>query len=78
MRMGRTLGLGLVGSATTMLVRSATRRAMHTPEGATRLPRAAKYNRGYGTVMVLAAAAGAMLALADVLQEQRYRQTRPN
>jgi hypothetical protein len=56
-------------------VRRATRRAMHTPEGVTRLPRAAKRNHGIGTVIALAAAAGAMLALADVLQEQRNRQT---
>ena len=75
MRMGRTVGLGLIGSATTMLVRRATRRAMHTPEGITRLPRATKQNHGIGSVIVLAAAAGAMLALADVLQEQRTRQT---
>jgi hypothetical protein len=77
MTIGRTVGLGLIGSATTMLVRNATRRAMHTPEGITRLPRAAKRGRGIGTVLVLAAAAGALLALADVLQEQRHHQTQP-
>ena len=73
MNMARTVGWGLVGSATTMLVRNATRRAMHTDEGRPRLPRAARRRSGLGSILLLAALTGAMLAIADVLQEQRKR-----
>jgi hypothetical protein len=76
MRLARTVGLGLIGSATTMLVRAATRKAMHAPDGTPRLPSAARHNSGFGAIVVLAAAAGAMLALADVLQEQRSSHAR--
>jgi hypothetical protein len=60
----------MVGSATTMLVRTATRRALHRPSGAPRLPRAARRHHGFRAMLLLAAAAGAWLAVADVLQEQ--------
>ena len=68
----RTVGWGLVGSATTIFVRNATRRAMHTDEGRPRLPRAARRHNGAG-ILLVAALAGATLAIADVLQEQRKR-----
>jgi hypothetical protein len=71
MRTSHTLGWGLIGAATTRLSRMATRRAMHQSSGAPRLPRAARSNNGVGMLLLLAAAAGAMLALGDVLQEQR-------
>lgn len=61
----------MVGSAATMLARTLIRRAMHTKGGAPRLPRAARTNDGLKMVLLLAVAAGAMLALGDVLQEQR-------
>lgn len=67
----QTAAWTLAGSATTMLTRRATRSAMRTRQGTPRLPRAARENDGWITVLLLAAAAGAMLALADVLQEQR-------
>lgn len=70
MRLGQTLGWGLIGSATTVFVRNATRKAMHTKTGAPRLPGAARRNTALG-VLLLAVAAGAILALGDVLQEQR-------
>lgn len=76
MALAHTVGLGMVGSATTMLARRATRRAMHRPGGDARLPRAAHQNKGLGMVLLLAAAAGVILALADVLQEQRQHATR--
>jgi hypothetical protein len=69
----RAVGLGLIGAATTMLARTATRKAMHTRHGAARLPRAVRRSDGFGTMLLLALAAGAMLALGDVLQEQRTR-----
>jgi hypothetical protein len=67
----QTLGFGMLGSATTILARTATRRAMHTRTGHPRLPRAARRNEGFGMMLLLAAAAGALLAVGDVLQEQR-------
>ena len=62
---------GLLGTATTMLTRRATRKAMYRRDGAPRLPRAARMNNGFEMFLVLAAATGVMFALADVLQEQR-------
>jgi hypothetical protein len=70
--MAQTIGWGLAGSATTMLVRKATRRAMYTEEGRTRLPHAARRQTGAG-ILLLAALTGATLAIADVLREQRKR-----
>ena len=69
-------GWGLIGSATTMLARTATRRAMHRRDGDPRLPRAARQSPGFGMMLLLAAAAGAMLALGDVLLEQRKNTAR--
>ncbi|MCC7418544.1 MAG: hypothetical protein IT176_15520 [Acidobacteria bacterium] len=69
--MARTLGWGMIGAAVTMLVRSAARRAMHDSAGTPRLPRAARTAHTFGTMLGLAAAAGAAMALGDVLQEQR-------
>ena len=74
--MAHTAAWGLLGSGTTMLARTATRRAMHGRGGRPRLPRAARQNTGFGMMLLLAAAAGAMLALGDVLLEQRKNATR--
>lgn len=76
MGMAHTAGIGLVGSATTMLARKAARRAMHKRDGVPRLPRAARENNGWVMILVLAVAAGAVLAIADVLQEQRKQHAR--
>jgi hypothetical protein len=65
------MGLGLVGAATTMLARQATRRAMHKPGGVPRLPRSTRKNTTIGMMLLLAGATGVLLALGDVLQEQR-------
>ncbi len=61
----------MAGAATTMLARKMTRRALHSPRGTPRLPRAARRNRSFTMMVLLAAAAGALLAIGDVLQEQR-------
>jgi hypothetical protein len=45
---------------------------MHDDAGAPRLPRVVRRNTGV-SVLLLAAAAGAMFALGDVLLEQRRR-----
>lgn len=69
----QTLGRGLAGAATTMLARTMTRRAMHDRRGAPRLPRAAQRNQSFWMVIALATAAGVLLAVGDVLQQQRKR-----
>jgi hypothetical protein len=61
----------MVGAAVTMLARNATRRALHDENGAPRLPRAARRSNGVTTLLIMAAASGALLALVDVVQEQR-------
>jgi hypothetical protein len=71
MGMAKNLGMGVIGGATTMLARTATRRAMHDRRGTPKLPRRARRGRGVGAVLAWAAAAGVVFALADVLQEQR-------
>lgn len=70
------LGWGLIGAAVTKLSRMATRKAMYRRSGAPRLPRAARRSNGFGTLLLFAAAAGAMLAIGDVLQEQRRQVAR--
>jgi hypothetical protein len=62
----------MLGSAATLLARRATRRAMHDAEGDVRLPDVAQRST-LGTMLLVAAAAGALLALADILREQRKR-----
>ena len=72
----QTIGWGLVGSGTTMLARRATRRVMHARGGAPRLPGAVRRSNGAGMLLLIAAAAGAVLALGDVLQERRKQAAR--
>ena len=71
MALAQTIGWGMAGAATTMLARTVTHRAMHEQNGTPRLPRTARKNDSFSMMLVLAAAAGALLALGDVLQEQR-------
>jgi hypothetical protein len=69
----QNIGLGLIGAATTMLVRRATRHTMHDEGGRPKLPRQIRRSNSIGAMLVIAGAAGALLALGDVLQEQRKR-----
>ena len=71
MGMAQTVGWGVAGAATTMVARTLTRRAMHDRRGVPRLPRTTRRNNSFGTMLLLAATAGALLALGDVVQEQR-------
>jgi len=71
MSMRRTVGWGMIGGATTYLTRKAIRSAMHKQSGAPRLPRTVRHDKSFGTMVLLAVATGALLALGDVLQEQR-------
>ena len=71
--MSRTaqIASGVLGGATTMIVRAVTRRAAHKQSGAPRLPRAARRRNGFGVMLMWAAAVGVVLAMSDVLKEQR-------
>ena len=62
---------GVASGVTSKVVRNATRKAMHTSYGAPRLPNPVRRRSGLGTALLWAAGAGAFLALADVLKEQR-------
>lgn len=64
---------GILGGAATMLTRTATRKALYARNGAPRLPRAAQERHGIGTMLLWAAAAGILLAVADVLLDQKRR-----
>jgi hypothetical protein len=65
------IAAGILGGTTTMLARRATRRAMHRRGGRPRLPRAARARQGLAVMLAWAAAAGVILALADLFIEQR-------
>jgi hypothetical protein len=54
-----------------MLVRRLARWTMHEQSGEPKLPRSVRRSRSVGLMLVLAGAAGALLAFGDVLQEQR-------
>jgi hypothetical protein len=71
MGMARHVGMGIVGGATTMLARRAAKGALHDRLGRPRVPRNARRRRGFGPMLAWAAAAGVILAMADVFQEQR-------
>ncbi len=71
MASGRTAGLGIVGAAVTMLARKVTRRVMHDARGVPKLPRATRRSNSMTMVLIVAAASGVLLALAEILQEQR-------
>jgi len=72
--MRNTFGWGVLGAVTTILARHVARLALHGPGGEPRLPEAA-YRSSLSVMLLLAAAAGAALALGDVLKEQREHAT---
>jgi hypothetical protein len=67
--------LGYGRWCTDVLVRMGTRRAMHEQSGEPRLPHATRRKQTFGMMLLLAASAGALLALGDVFQEQRKHVT---
>lgn len=68
--LGRKLMWAVVGGVAMKAARSATRKALHTRAGTTKLPRPIKRQRNLQTAVLLAVGTGAVLAVADVLQEQ--------
>src|SRR3954469_2608793 len=66
---------GLIAAGTTMAVRQLRRRILHNTSGKRRLPRTLKYRQSLGAAMGWAAVIGVLLALTDVLREQRKMST---
>jgi hypothetical protein len=60
----------IAGTAASKMARKYTRKTLHTRDGAPRLPRKARRESGLGMMLGWAVATGAIMALADVLQEQ--------
>jgi hypothetical protein len=71
----RKITWGLAAMAATRVVRSRTRKALHHDNGATRLPGASRRRRGLGTAVLWAAGAGALLGVADTLNDRRKEVT---
>jgi hypothetical protein len=71
----QNLSWGLIGAGTTMIVRTTTRDVLHLDNGTPRLPRVTRRNPSFGMMLLLAATAGVVLGVADVVQEQRKRVT---
>jgi hypothetical protein len=67
------IGAAFLGGTTTMLARNATRKVMHQ-RGQGRSPM--RHQQGIGTLLMWAAAAGVILAMADVLIDQRRNSAR--
>lgn len=70
MGLGRKLAWGLLGGAAMKAARGATRSALHTRRGTTRLPRSVRVQRNLHTALMMAVGTGVVLAVADVLSEQ--------
>lgn len=60
----------VAGTAASKMARKYTRNVLHRENGAPRLPRKARRQSGMGMMLGWAVATGAIMALADVLQEQ--------
>jgi len=64
------IGWGMVGAGTTMLARRVVRQLLYRGRKP-RLPRAARQSRSVAGLLMFAASSGAVLAIADMLQDQR-------
>lgn len=70
MSLGRKMMWMVVGTATSRLVRGATRRALHNHAGRPKLPAKVRRSRDLGMAIALAAGASALMGFGDVLKEQ--------
>jgi hypothetical protein len=80
--LGRKVMWAVLGGAAMKAARGVTRDALHTSYGAARLPRPVRRQRNLQTALLMAVGTGALLAIADVLQEQgktaaRAREPKP-
>ena len=71
MSLARKVMIGVASGVTSKMVRTATRKMMHTGSPTPRLPARVQRKTGFGTALMWAAGAGAFLAISDVLKEQR-------
>jgi len=71
MGLAAALVSGVLGGTTTTVVRSVTWRALHDDAGRPRLPFNTRHRRGLGVVLTWAAVVGVLLAVSDILIEQR-------
>lgn len=70
MSLGRKMMWMVLGTATSKVVRGATRRALHNRAGSPKLPSKVRRSRDLGMAIALAAGASALMAVGDVLKEQ--------
>lgn len=68
--LGRKMMWAVVGGAAMKAARGFTRDALHTRQGGARLPRPVRRQRNLQTALLMAVGTGALMAVADVLQEQ--------
>lgn len=68
---GRKITWGIAGMAASRIARGRTRKALHRDNGAPRLPRSVSRIRGFGTAVLWAAGAGALLGIADTMRDQQ-------
>lgn len=71
MGMAQQIGWSVVGVGTTMAARKIANRVMHDANGAPKMSRMTRRNSSFGVMVALAAAAGVLLALGDILNEHR-------
>ncbi len=68
---------GVFGAAATMLTRRVANVVMHDAHGKPVLANVTQRNRSFALMMTLAMSAGVVLALSDVLRENRQQVTQP-
>jgi len=71
MGLAQKFGWSVVGVTTTMAIRKISNAAMHDADGAPKFSRLTRRNNSFGLMVALAVSAGVLLALGDVLNEQR-------
>lgn len=74
--LARSILWAVAGSVASSAVRRVTRKALHTPYGGTRLPTPVRRTNTFGQAFLLAAGTGAVMALADVMKEQKKETVR--
>jgi len=71
MGLAQKFGWSVVGVTTTMAIRKIANAAMRDADGAPKFSRLTRRNNSFGLMVALAVSAGVLLALGDVLNEQR-------
>ena len=74
MAWGEKIVWGALGGALTLLTRKMTNAALHDADGMPALARVTQRNSSVAMILTLAALSGVVLALGDVLKENRQQQ----